>query len=101
MISRRSLLAGSAAAGLGLGLGACASSPDAGPNVIRYWGVGAADKDKDEQVRDAFLKTDAGKDAQIYIDQVPSSGVADMSQIITAVRGGTAKAGPRTCWRCH
>ena len=90
MISRRSLLAGSAAAGLGLGLGACASSPDAGPNVIRYWGVGAADKDKDEQVRDAFLKTDAGKDAQIYIDQVPSSGVADMSQIITAVRGGTA-----------
>ena len=90
MISRRSLLTGATAAGLGLGLGACASSPDAGPNVIRYWGVGAADKDKDEQVRDAFLKTDAGKDAQIYIDQVPSSGVADMSQIITAVRGGTA-----------
>lgn len=41
-------------------------------------------------MRDAFLATDAGRDAQIFIDQVPSSGVADMSSIITAVRGGTA-----------
>ncbi|GAB4095948.1 extracellular solute-binding protein [Brachybacterium horti] len=90
MISRRSFLTGTSAAGLALGLGACASRPASGPNTISYWGVGAADKDKDEQVRDAFLATDAGKDAQIYIDQVPSSGVADMSQIITAVRGGTA-----------
>lgn len=91
MISRRRFLGAAAAAGaVGAGLGACASRPDSGPNVIRYWGMGAADTDKDEAVRAAFLETDAGKDAQIYIDQVPSSGVADMSQIITAVRGGTA-----------
>ncbi|WP_152354548.1 extracellular solute-binding protein [Brachybacterium subflavum] len=90
MISRRSFLAGATAAGAAVGLGACASAPAAGPNVVSYWGLGAADVDKDNQVIDAFKKTDAGKNAEIYVDQVPSSGVADMSQIITAVRGGTA-----------
>lgn len=90
MISRRSFLAGATAAGAALGLGACASSPASGPNVVSYWGLGAADKDKDDQVIAAFKKTDAGKNAEIYVDQVPSSGVADMSQIITAVRGGSA-----------
>lgn len=91
MITRRRFLGAAGAAGASaLALGACASSPDPGEKVIRYWGMGASDTDKDEAVRAAFLETDAGKGAEIYIDQVPSSGVADMSQIITAVRGGTA-----------
>ncbi|WP_114853208.1 extracellular solute-binding protein [Brachybacterium sp. YJGR34] len=88
MISRRHLLGGSAAAGLALS--SCARAPAAGDHVVRYWGMGAADADKDEAVRDAFLRTEAGKDARIHIDQVPSNGAADMSPIITAVRGNTA-----------
>jgi multiple sugar transport system substrate-binding protein len=89
--TRRHFLAGTALAAAGTaGLGACADTPSSGPHTVRFWGQGAADKDKDEAVRDAFKKTDAGKDAEIYIDQVPSNGVSDMSQIITAVRGGTA-----------
>ncbi|UFU05525.1 extracellular solute-binding protein [Ruania halotolerans] len=68
----------------------CARSGPTGDHVIRYWGMGASDTDKDEAVREAFLATEEGQGMQIVIDQVPSSGVADMSQIITAVRGGTA-----------
>jgi multiple sugar transport system substrate-binding protein len=89
--TRRRFLAGTGLAAAGtLGLGACANTPPSAPHTVRFWGQGSADKDKDEAVRDAFKKTDAGKDAEIYIDQVPENGVSDMSQIITAVRGGTA-----------
>ena len=89
MISRRHFLGGTAAAA-GLALPSCARVPADGEHVIRYWGMGAADSDKDKAVREAFVATDAGKDAQIYIDQVPSNGAGDMSSIITAVRGNTA-----------
>ncbi|MFC0674643.1 extracellular solute-binding protein [Brachybacterium hainanense] len=91
MIDRRRFLGGAGlAAAATLGASSCARSGPTGDKVIRYWGMGAADKDKDEMVRDAFLQTDAGKGVEIVINQVPSSGNADMSQIITAVRGGTA-----------
>lgn len=91
MISRRNFIGGTAAAAAAtFTLGACASTPDAAPNRVRYWGMGAADTDKDEAVVEAFKETDAGRDAEVFIDQVPSNGVSDMSQIITAVRGGTA-----------
>jgi multiple sugar transport system substrate-binding protein len=91
MINRRRFLAGSAAgAATATALASCAPTPEPGPHVVRYWGIGAADKDKDEAVLAAFRKTDAGKDAEVHIDQVPSNGVSDLSQIITAVRGGTA-----------
>ncbi|MBK0332931.1 extracellular solute-binding protein [Brachybacterium sp. MASK1Z-5] len=91
MLDRRQLLTGAGVAlAAGLGATSCAGSGPSGPRTVRYWGMGAADKDKDEAARDAFLATDAGAGAQVSIDQVPSSGSADMSQIITAVRGGTA-----------
>ena len=91
MIDRRHLLQGTGLAAVAaLGGGACARTPDSDASTVRYWGMGAADKDKDEAVKEAFLATDAGRGVDIHIDQVPSSGAADMSQIITAVRGGTA-----------
>ncbi|PWH07150.1 ABC transporter substrate-binding protein [Brachybacterium endophyticum] len=91
MLQRRQLLQGAAFAAVGgLGAAGCAGAGPSGPHAVRYWGMGAADTDKDEAARDAFLQTAAGRDAQVSIDQVPSSGSADMSQIITAVRGGTA-----------
>lgn len=91
MIDRRQFLTGTVgAAAAGLALSSCARTPPAAEHVIRYWGMGAADTDKDEAVREAFVETDAGRGVEIYIDQVPSTGAADMSQIITAVRGGTA-----------
>jgi multiple sugar transport system substrate-binding protein len=91
VISRRHFLGGGlAATASAFALSSCASTPAPGEHVIRYWGMGAGDKDKDEKVREAFKQTEAGKNAEIYIDQVPSSSNQDMSQIITAVRGGTA-----------
>ncbi|QCR53875.1 hypothetical protein C1N80_10005 [Brachybacterium sp. SGAir0954] len=91
MIDRRHLLQGTGLAAVAaLGGGACARTPDSDASTVRYWGMGAAVKDKDEAVKAAFLATDAGRGVEIHIDQVPSSGAADMSQIITAVRGGTA-----------
>jgi multiple sugar transport system substrate-binding protein len=91
MIDRRRFLTGAAgAAAAGLGLTSCARVPEAGENVIRYWGMDAANTDKDEAVREAFLQTEAGEGVEIHIDQLLSNGTSDMSQIITAVRGGTA-----------
>lgn len=91
MIDRRRFLGGAGlAAAATLGASSCARTGATGDNVIRYWGMGAADTDKDQAVLDAFKATEAGKDVQVIIDQVPSSGAADNSQIITAVRGGTA-----------
>lgn len=90
MIDRRTLLWFTGAGSAALTLSACAGSRESDPHTIRYWGMGAADKDKDEKVREAFRQTPQGKDVDVVIDQVPSNGVSDMSQIITAVRGGTA-----------
>lgn len=90
MIDRRHFLGAGGAAAATVALGACARSGAAGDSTVRYWGMGASDKDKDEAVREAFLKTPAGKGAEVIINQVPSNGASDMSQIITAVRGGTA-----------
>lgn len=91
MIDRRRFLgAAGAATASALALGACARRGEDGDSTIRYWGMGAADTDKDEKVREAFLQTPEGKGVTVVIDQVPASGVSDMSQIITAVRGGTA-----------
>ncbi|MDN5726424.1 MAG: extracellular solute-binding protein [Propionibacteriales bacterium] len=90
MDRRRFLGAAGTAALATAALSGCASRGPSGDNVIRYWGMGAADKDKDALVAAAFKETPAGRDIEVLIDQVPSSGVSDMSQIITAVRGGTA-----------
>lgn len=91
MIDRRRFLAGAGVAtAAAITASSCATKVPKGPDTIHYWGMGAADTDKDEAVAAAFAKTDAGKGVDVVVDQVPSSGVADMSQIITAVRGGTA-----------
>lgn len=90
MISRRTFLSAAAASAAALSLGACAPRASSSDAVIRYWGMGAADADKDLKVIDAFKATKAGSGVVLDVNQVPSNGVADMSQIITAVRGGTA-----------
>lgn len=91
MIDRRTFLGGAAASGAAaLGLGACAPSGPTGDDVIRYWGYGAADVRFDEAALAAFQQTEAGRDVTISVNQVPSNGASDNSQIITAVRGGTA-----------
>ena len=62
MIDRRHLLQGTGLAAVAaLGGGACARTPDSDASTVRYWGMGAADKDKDEAVKEAFLATDAGR----------------------------------------
>lgn len=90
MIDRRHFMGAAGATAATLALGACARSGETGEKTVRYWGMGAADKDKDEKVAAAFKETPAGKGVNVVINQVPSNGVSDMSQIITAVRGGTA-----------
>jgi len=90
VITRRTFLSAAAASAAALSLGACAPRGSSSDAVIRYWGMGAADADKDMKVIDAFNATKAGSGVTLDVNQVPSNGVADMSQIITAVRGGTA-----------
>ncbi|WP_114855167.1 substrate-binding domain-containing protein [Brachybacterium sp. YJGR34] len=90
MISRRHFLGAASASTAALGLGACASRGPASDDVVRYWGLGAADAHMDAEVISAFQATEAGSGIEIDVNQVPSNGAADMSQIITAVRGGTA-----------
>lgn len=90
MISRRHFLGAASASTAALGLGACAPRGSAGDDVVRYWGLGAADADMDAAVIAAFQATEAGSGITVDVNQVPSNGAADMSQIITAVRGGTA-----------
>lgn len=90
MIDRRAFLGATGAGAAALALGSCARSGSSGAKTIRYWGMGAADKANDEKVAAAFAATPAGKGVTVAISQPPSNGVSDMSQIITAVRGGTA-----------
>ena len=90
MISRRGLFAAATGTAGALTLASCARDDRSDPHTIRYWGMGAADKDKDEAVAAAYVKTPQGRGMTIRINQVPANGNADMSQIITAVRGGTA-----------
>lgn len=90
MISRRHFMGGATASAAALGLGACANRGADDDSVIRYWGLGAADAEKDDKVIKGFHDDDVGKGVDVEVNQVPSNGVADMSQIITAVRGGTA-----------
>jgi multiple sugar transport system substrate-binding protein len=89
-VNRRTFLALAGAGTVAIALPSCANQRSRDPNVIRYWGMGAADADKDQAVADAFAQTPQGEGIRVAISQVPSSGAADMSQIITAVRGGTA-----------
>ena len=89
-LNRRSFLALAGAGTVAIALPSCANQRSSDPNVIRYWGMGAADTDKDQAVADAFAQTPQGEGVRVDISQVPSSGNSDMSQIITAVRGGTA-----------
>ncbi|MGW8566059.1 extracellular solute-binding protein [Isoptericola sp. NPDC055881] len=90
MISRRNFLGAAAVSAAALSLGACAPRASSSDAVIRYWGMGAADADKDAKAIAGFNATKAGAGISIDVNQVPSNGVADMSQIITAVRGRTA-----------
>lgn len=89
-MNRRTFLALAGAGTVAIALPSCANQVSSDPDVIRYWGQGAADADKDQAVVDAFVQTPAGDGIRIDVSQVPSSGNSDMSQIITAVRGGTA-----------
>ncbi|MGH3587973.1 MAG: twin-arginine translocation signal domain-containing protein, partial [Pseudonocardia sp.] len=66
MISRRTFLSAAAASAAALSLGACAPRGSSDDSVIRYWGMGAADADKDLKVIDAFKATKAG--SRINID---------------------------------
>lgn len=89
-LRRRTFLGLAGAGAVAIALPSCANQSASGSNVLRYWGMGASDADKDQAVADAFGQTPEGQGVEIAISQVPSNGVADMSQIITAVRGGTA-----------
>ncbi len=89
-MKRRTFLQLAGAGTVAIALPSCANQVSNDPDVIRYWGLGAADADKDQAVVDAFTQTPEGEGTRVAISQVPSSGAGDMSQIITAVRGGTA-----------
>lgn len=89
-VNRRTFLALAGAGTVAIALPSCANQRNTDPDVIRYWGQGAADADKDQAAVDAFTATPQGEGVRVQISQVPSNGSADMSQIITAVRGGTA-----------
>ncbi|MFC7625518.1 ABC transporter substrate-binding protein [Microlunatus sp. GCM10028923] len=91
MMNRRGFLTSAGAAGVAVAGGGALTGctrPERGENEILVWGVGGSTRQYETEVVEAFRKENP--DVKITVNNVPSSGTGDATQVITAVRAGTA-----------
>jgi len=90
-MNRRGFLAGAAATGLaaaGGGLLSGCTRRERSDDELVLWGVGGSIREYEAQVVEAFREEHP--EVRITVNNVPSSGTGDATQVITAVRAGTA-----------